>query len=106
MDRFQEWAAEEDGEHARAFLAAAAAGQARLAQKVVPPPATATAPKPAGEVEARTPSQIRNSARATLNGARAEAQRQEKALEVSLRAVEQSDNQVQKLPDELEKEEG
>ena len=84
IDRFQEWAAEEDGEHARAFLAAAAAGQARLAQKVVPPPATATAPKPAGEVEARTPSQIRNSARATLNGARAEAQRQEKALEVSL----------------------
>ena len=103
IDRFQEWAAEEDGEHARAFLAAAAAGQARLSQKVVPPPATATAPKPAGEVEARTPSQIRNSARATLNGARAEAQRQEKALEVSLRAVEQSDAQMQKLFDELEK---
>ena len=100
MAKVQAWAATNTGASARAFLAAVAAGRARVDQKIIPAPAVVQCAQRTGAEVELAPSHLLHQARTEHNLARSEAQLQEKALEVCHRKSLQTAQKLQKLAED------
>ena len=103
MAKLQAWAASDTGASAKAFLAAVAAGRARIDQKIIPAPAVVQGAQPAGAKVEFAPSHLLHQARTEHNAARSEAQLQENALEVCHRKSLQASQKLQKLAEDTRK---